>query len=234
MITKIIAAVLATALTGSAWCQKLAITLTFTANYKISSEFLKLDSISIANVSRSVDTMLYYPDTVLDLDYTAGFISENWQNESFRILQNCTNTVTGQTIIWIFVPARDKMLINISDESGRSLLRSSLFPQRGYHSFAFHPGRKGVFSVTATWKGSSRSVKIISEVKNREKMSLTYFGYEGGQEKSGSPGTLSEFIFNPGDSLVFTGYSGRKAGVLKKAVIRDKPVCSQTYRFEFH
>ena len=50
--------------------QKSAITLTFTAADK--NTYVQLDSIRVTNFTQGVDTVLFYPDTVLVLEYAVG------------------------------------------------------------------------------------------------------------------------------------------------------------------
>jgi hypothetical protein len=51
--------------------QKAAITLTFTSVY-YQGGYVPLDSIRVSNNTQGVDTVLYYPDTVLVLESTVG------------------------------------------------------------------------------------------------------------------------------------------------------------------
>ncbi|MCK4679359.1 MAG: hypothetical protein KAT48_14590 [Bacteroidales bacterium] len=70
MKTKIFLSVLALGLVISAFGQKPAMEISFTAENN--GQYVPLDSILIENLTQGVDTTLYAPDTVLELDYIPG------------------------------------------------------------------------------------------------------------------------------------------------------------------
>ncbi|MFH1937406.1 MAG: T9SS type A sorting domain-containing protein, partial [Bacteroidota bacterium] len=129
--------------------QESTIELTFTANY--SAEYVQLDSINVTNETQGVDTVLYYPDTVLILDYGVGIPGDKNQGSGFRIDQNYPNPVTDQTTIGIYIPEQENVSITVTDIQGRPLLTSEMNLIRGNHTFRFMPGKGNMVFFTATW-----------------------------------------------------------------------------------
>lgn len=210
--------------------QKSTITLTFTAADK--NTYIQLDSILVTNISQGMDTVLYYPDTVLVLEYAVGIPRNNKQDEGFRVIQNCPNPVTEQTLISIFVPEKDNVEISVSDIQGRLLLKSDWHLDRGYHSFSFTPGERGVLFLTTTWRGINSTIKILSVVAGKRGYALEYVGSKSKGFDLKSHETAPGFIFNPGDSLLYIGYAKTPAGINGSDVLGDRPQSDETYLFE--
>ncbi len=97
MKTKILLSVLALGIIISATGQRAMIELTFTAVNQ--GQHVQLDSILIENLTESVDTTLYAPDTVLSLIFQYVSVSDNEPigKNSFTVSQNYPNPVNGQT-----------------------------------------------------------------------------------------------------------------------------------------
>ncbi|MEA3478051.1 MAG: hypothetical protein U9R60_07725 [Bacteroidota bacterium] len=99
-----------------------SITLTFTAID--SAAYIQLDSIKVMNRTEGGDTVLYYPDTVLVLDYQVGISETNIGTEGFQVFQNYPNPVTDQTTISFYVPERDKVSLIATDMLGRVIIKT--------------------------------------------------------------------------------------------------------------
>ena len=211
--------------------QKSAITLTFTSAYYQGS-YVSLDSIKVINNTQSVDTVLFYPDTVLVLESTLGIHGNKNQGNDFMVIQNCPNPSTGQAKISIFVPEKDKVGISVTDVRGRSLLISDWQLDKGYHLFYFTPGETGLLFLTATWKGIYSTIKMLSESAANHGNKLTYTGFEGTGLKLKSDKQALGFVFNPGDSLIYIGYAKTLASINGSDVLEDRPQSNKTYLFE--
>ncbi len=117
MKIKIILAVFVHSLIISAIGQESAIELTFTAID--SAAYVQLDSIKVMNRTQGNDTVLYWPDTVLVLDYQVGVPEINNNVGTFKVFQNFPNPVTDQTTISLFIPEKDQVNLIITDLTGR-------------------------------------------------------------------------------------------------------------------
>jgi len=130
---KFFLSILAVAMMLGAFGQKPTLELTFTAID--SASYVQLDSIKVMNRTQGGDTVLYYPDTVLVLDYTVGISEINDKGENLRVFQNYPNPVLDQTTITMFVPAKGKVGVVVSDILGRKFITTERILKRGYHAF---------------------------------------------------------------------------------------------------
>ena len=105
MKTKILLSVMARGFIVSAFGQKPTLELTFTAID--SAAYVQLDSIKVMNRTQGGDTVLYWPDTLLVLDYQVGVSEINNNVGTFRVFQNFPNPVTDKTTVSLFIPEKD-------------------------------------------------------------------------------------------------------------------------------
>lgn len=226
MKTKTLLSILALGLFLSALSQN-TIELNFTAID--SAAYVQLDSIKVMNRTQGSDTVLYYPDTVLVLDYQVGIAETYIDSEGFQVFQNYPNPVADQTTITMFIPEKGKVSIIITDMLGRVILKSDRVLDKGTHSFLFTPGAGKLCFFTAQWKDQSSSIKIIQTVSNsNSEISLEYSGSESSLPHLKATKDIQSFPFNIGDELIYIGYADtHQSGML------DAPEESQDYTFQF-
>jgi uncharacterized protein (TIGR02145 family) len=117
----------------------------------------------------------------------------------------------------------------VTDVFGRRLITSERMLEKGYHSFLFTPAGDKLYLFTATWKGGSRTIKILNAGSGLTSIcSLEYTGYIKNDIPLKSSSDIQEFPFSPGDMLMFIGY----ADTLESGFI-DSPETSQDYVFQF-
>lgn len=224
MKTKIFLTILAFGLFLSAFCQN-TIELTFTAID--SADFEQLDSIKVMNQTQGGDTVLFYPDTVLVLDYQVGIPENSNNNGNLQVFQNYPNPVTDQTTISLFVPEKGKVSLIITDMLGRLMLKSDRMLDKGNHSFRFTPGAGNLCFFTVQWKGQSSSIKII-QANSYSECSLEYIGRESSSPQLKATEDIQSFFFNLGDDLLYIGYTDTlQSGML------GAPEENETNTFQF-
>jgi uncharacterized protein (TIGR02145 family) len=208
------------------YSQDPALELTFTAINN--AAHVQLDSFKIMNRTLSGDTVLFWPDTVLSLNYVG--ISEILEKEDeFRILGNYPNPVSDQTLISMYVPEKDQVDLLILDLTGRLLLKSDLLMDSGNHSFRFTIGDLSTYIFIAHWRGRSATIKILNAGTHSNKViSLDYVGGEVSSLPLKTAENVQSFAFNIGDELLYIGYAdGFQSG------IPDVPEANETYTFQF-
>ncbi|MCF8227643.1 MAG: hypothetical protein K9G58_09550 [Bacteroidales bacterium] len=201
--------------------------LTFTAID--SAAYVQLDSIKVMNRSQGGDTVLYYPDTVLVLDYQVGIPETNLRNEAFRVFQNYPNPVADQTTVSLYVPEKDKVSTVVTDILGRVIVRSERVLDRGRHTLRFIPGGGNLYFFTAAWQGQRSSIKILQTNPGSYNTGvLEYIGYESSSSQLKATTDIRSFPFSPGDELLYIGCSDTlQSGML------DSPEESGDYTFQF-
>jgi len=206
------------------------ITFTFTFTAVDNTTYVQLDSIKVINRTQEVDTVLYWPDTMLNLIYV-GIAEVDKKRAAFRVLQNYPNPVKDHTTISIYVPETDEVGVIITDVLGRVLLKSERMLQKGYHSYRFTPGTGNLFFLTAHWRRNVSSIRILHNYGDGDgdgDGSLEYISQQYSSPMIKETKVLQNFKFNIGDELLYIGYTnGLQSGML------DAPEESKTYTFQF-
>ncbi len=192
--------------------------------------YVQLDSIKVMNRTQGNDTVLYWPDTVLVLDYMSGITEIDNKGEDFYVFQNFPNPVISQTTITLYLPEKGKVSLVITDILGRQVINTEKWLDKGYHSFMFCPEAGEIFLFTAYWKSTIRNIKILttSNVSGLTS-SLEYI-----DSKISEPPQFKRieatqgFTFSLGDTLLFIGYDNTlQSGIL------DVPETNEDYAFQF-
>ena len=206
--------------------QKSDFQLSFTALDNIT--YVKLDSIKIVNRSQGNSYMLYWPDTSILLNNNTGdhylfigYVTYDpvWTgeyltlNSELQLSQNFPNPVKGTSSFNINLPDEGVVNIAIASITGKIEYASSFDLCKGLHNFKFKPGTSQYYILTAEWKGSVQSIKIISQ---------KYFNNNCSVEYAGKVNAISTTtVKTAGDIIV------------KESGIYDIPSSSGTYTFQF-
>ncbi len=212
---------------GQLFAQKNQLELTFTAID--SASWLQMDSIKVMNRSRGGDTLLYWPDTVLVLDYSVGISSYLDIGSDFQLFQNYPNPIINETSIELNIPDEGEVYLIISDISGRICFeRSDLLP-KGIHSYGFKPANSGIYFLSVRYGNQSQNIKMLSKVNNIEAHCLlTYKGNRNTIIQEKETRLISDISFSLGDTLLYIGYADTmQSGIL------DAPLEDKTYTFQF-
>jgi len=212
---------------NSVFGQKPTLELTFTAIDNLA--YVQIDSIKVMNRTQGFDTVLYWPDTVLALEYQLGVPELNPKKERLQVFQNYPNPVVDQTTISLYVPKKDEVGIIITDILGREILKTDWVLEKGIHYFRFAPGSGNLFIFTAQWRGNSSNVKILQAASTTYTVSsLEYIGSESSSTQLKTTEDIQSFLFNLGDELLYIGYANElQSGIL------DTPSANETLTFQF-
>lgn len=180
MNNKTLLSILAFLMISSVFSQGSNLDFTFSAINNTS--YIQLDSVKIMNRTQGGESMIYWPDTNISMEVTAGdtmlfigyavvspsigidVIGED--SEGFRLSQNYPNPVRGKTSISLYLPDNGSLSMMLTDVQGRVLLANDYKLEQGEHIFSFTPGTGKLFFLTAGWKGKTESIKILSSEEN--------------------------------------------------------------------
>ncbi len=226
MKTKLLLLILALGLILNAYSQN-TIELTFSAIN--SAAYVQLDSIKVMNRTQGGDTVLYYPDTVLILDYQIGISEIKIDTKGFQVFQNYPNPMKDQTTITLYVPEKDNVRFQVTDIIGSSYVNIDMLLDKGYHSFQLKPGSGGIQFFAAYWKSAMSSIKIINSGNGSELISsLEYLGIAHSDSELKLVGAVENFSFNLGDKMLYIGCTDTiQSGIL------DTSEYSETHIFQF-
>ncbi|MDD5695886.1 MAG: FISUMP domain-containing protein, partial [Bacteroidales bacterium] len=204
--------------------QRSAIELTFTA--VDSTAYVQLDSIKIMNRTQGGETVLVWPDTVLSVLWVG--VSEPEQISGFRLNQNYPNPVGDQTTINLTVPEQGQVNMMVTDLLGRTLYSRDFVLSEGTHALLFTPGKESTYFLSANWRGERQTIKILHYGAGHQKCLFKYTGLISSVPEKKLSAQAEDFIFNPGDELLYIGYAaGLESGML------DAPEQDSTYTFQF-
>ena len=200
------------------------IALTFTGMDGI--EHRQLDSIYVENVSRGEDTALFWPDTILTLDYVLGSDGKA-VNEHSSGLFVYPNPFRNRCHIVVEIPSRGKTDILISDILGRQSILFSGYLQRGTYNFDFSPGDELIYFFTIIRGETIMVQKLIHTGSDGGKPRLTGTGMDPALKVHPKLKKTRGFSFEWGDRLLYAGYSnGNESG------ISDVPTDNRFYTFQ--
>ena len=205
--------------------QRSVIELSFTA--VDSAAYVQLDSIRIMNRTQGGDTVLYWPDTVLN--YPLGFTDLYKKITGFQLYQSYPNPVEDQTTFNLSIPEQGQVNLMVTDMLGRIVYNWDMVFTAGQHTLLFTPGKETLYCLSSTWEGIRKSIKILHNGPgDAHGCSLVYVGSTSLEPEKKSQTSGRALIISPGDTLLYIGY-----GATLQSGILDTPEESKTYTFQF-
>ena len=181
--------------------------LSFTGK-DVLNQYVRLHHVDIHNVTQDWTQTIYYPDTTLELTYV-GIEDHNpsvSQAPMLSISQNRPNPFDGTTRFSIHLPYNDDITLSIYDINGRLVLRDSRSLIAGNHVFKLTLGATQSYVLNVQGSKESASIKMV----NLSSKGNNHIEYESStidvELKVESGKGVSEYPFNEGDLLQFTGY----------------------------
>ncbi len=168
--------------------------------------YIELDSIKIENITQGRDTMIYYPDTVLNyIIYDIDNLFGKTYNK-LNVAQNFPNPFNESTRINILVPEADNVIIEVSDLAGRRVAFFNDYLEPGIHEFDFYAGSTNLYALSVITSYGKDDIKMLSLDKEYHTNSrLEYVG-------SSKIVVSRFFLYDRGDDLRFTGYATPEEG----------------------
>ncbi len=193
-------------------------------------QYQVLDSILVHNQSQDCDTILYYPDTTLSIEFFADVSSHSKPvRHVLALSQNCPNPFDNFTTFELYLPYKDEISVLIYDILGNQLESFYKSLPAGIHNFTFYAGKERIYLVKAIGASGSSCIKMISGGSGRNIVSrIDYKGFalSGNTSKSGQ--LSGSFVFNMGDELWYIGYSN----IMESGII-DTPTENSLVEFQF-
>ncbi len=208
--------------------------LSFTGK-DVLNQYVRLHHVDIHNVTQDWTQTIYYPDTTLELTYV-GIEDHNTptpEQKGLFLSQNIPNPFDGTTRFSIHLPYKDDVYISIYDINGRLVLRDSRSLTAGNHIFQVTLGAAQSYVLTAQGTKEKVSIKMVN-LSSRGNNHLEYAGSSIDVElKVASGKGVSEYPFNEGDLLQFTGYIWLDTSYLKSDMIEQDVNEDALFEFVF-
>lgn len=209
------------------------IEFTFTAKYQ--EQHVNMDSVLIENITKSVSTKIFAPDTVFFWDFTTGtnkYIANEKNN--FSISQNYPNPISEKTSFSLILSKREYVVIIVCDILGRELFKYENALKSGEHSFSFFPGLESIYLLIVNIKDKTKTIKMINYPSSHLYLDVCELVYNGVKETPSEYKTdndLDNFDFDLGDQMRYTVYTTSFDGILASAEITDIPLSDTIYSF---
>jgi len=207
--------------------QKPSLVLTFTSIDN--SLYVQLDSIKIVNRTKAFDTVLYFPDTLLTLDYVVGNEEMPDKINGFSVSQNFPNPVLNDTRISIHIPEKGLLKCILTNIKGSIIHSSEAQLAEGIHQYRYCPGPGEITFFTVQFEGERETIKIIHPGTAKQSGLLEYESYTPNAAEHFKSITKSDgFQFDLGDKLTYVGFMENY-----ESGITDVPQESDTIVFQF-
>jgi len=214
----------------SSFTQKPSIELTFTAKSYINN--ILLDSVRIQNLTQGGDTTIFYPDSILVLDYSVNVIEQTENaNNTFYLSPNYPNPFIESTSFYINLLNKEKVRIIIHDYMGKELSQTYIELDAGKHTFDFTSGNNSFYLLTVATEQSNKTIKLVSNIKNGSRINkckLIYSGFSNSTDFLKSKKIENGFEFDLGDELKCTAYT-----YIGDLSITDTPDSNKIYEFQY-
>ncbi len=205
------------------------ITLTFSANHTCTH--YALDSVLIENLTQDGKMVLYYPDTIASFVFTNIEEFEPWNNHLY-VSQNYPNPFSELTYIDVYLAAPDVVSLSVYNLTGRTVARYEDKLEAGMHQLSFSAGVEKTYILTVTsGKQIKKQIMLQMGIAGSASSEINYLGASSEEEPKTAPKS-SDFNFNPGDNLRFTGFVTDVNGNMDYGVINDAPEESTEYLFD--
>jgi aryl-phospho-beta-D-glucosidase BglC (GH1 family) len=199
--------------------------ITFSAVNDITLEKVQLDSISILNITRDLDTMLVGSD-VFDLSvYTGAAPRPSSLPAEFSLSSNYPNSFENQTRFQVDLPLEGELHIVLYNILGERVAEDTRHLSAGSHIFTLNGGAlaAGVYFIKSEWRDLTDVTKIV---KTGGVSGLnTYFSHSG---SAGVSGKLSKFPIIIDEKYRFIGFAD---GFVSDTLDNQVPLGGENYRF---
>jgi len=205
-----------------------------TVTYRFTSEnncvYAPLDSVLVRNITQPGDTILYYPDTVLNFTFS-GIENDFNANPELNLFQNYPNPFSDETYFDLYVPDAGNVNLSVFDLTGRQVCAGNNFYEPGFYSFKFKSGTGNVFILSVQSETELKKIVMINE--NDNSVSQPELIFLGRQTETGicNKSKNTFFPYSIGDEINFTGYVTNELSEVNSETISDNPAESTDYTF---
>jgi len=204
--------------------------LTFSA--QIENQPIPLDSVRVKNLTQGVDTIVYFPDTILVLSTITKLDFFN-ANNSFFLGNVYPNPFEGYTSFYVDVHKNDRFRLSVFDVLGRKLFNSELKLEKGRHSFTFTSGASNLYFLSVESTFNKQAIKLVcNNISMSSSPNVTYDGLVNGYEKRTV--SNSNFTWIAGDTLKILAYSTIGTNSIANEIVTDNPSSTTSYQFNLY
>ena len=124
--------------------------------------YLRLDGVTVTNITQGWQVALSYPDTVLEFRGVTG-IEDYCDYDGLTLFQNVPNPFSGVTDVMIQVAAPGETQIEVFDLNGHLVANCTQFLLPGRHRFVVELSLPQTYILTVQSSGHKQSIKMINK-----------------------------------------------------------------------
>ena len=201
------------------------ITVRFTGQLN-NSEYCRLDSVKVTNLTRDWTETIEYPDTIIVLGGTVGTDLNIAATQGLG--QNIPNPFDCETRVELSVSQRENVRMQLLDASGRQYADYSGSLDAGVHTFDISAAAPQTYVLNATVGSHSYSIRMVN-MGSGCGSSIKYAGISG--SITAKLTTANEF--HTGDNMRYVGYTTIGGQVVASDVKEQAQVVSQYVTLSF-
>ena len=189
------------------------------------SQYQRLDSVRITDVTRGWTETLVYPDTVIVVNATVNVSDAEMSATGFE--QNVPNPFDCHTTVELAIPQNENVRLQLYDASGKQCAELKVVLNEGSHRFEITASKPQTYFLKAMVGAKIYSVRMIN-VGSCDGDGIKYSGYAGLNAK-----LIVENEFQVGDNMEYVGYANIGGNVVESGIVSMQLVESHNVVLEF-
>ena len=189
------------------------------------SQYQRIDSVKITDVTRNWTETLVYPDTVIVVNATVNVSDAEMSVAGFE--QNVPNPFDCYTSVELAIPQDENVKLQLFDAAGKQCADLNVALNAGSHRFEITASKPQAYILKATTGTKTYSVRMIN-VGNCGGEGIKYSGYVCENAK-----LTMENEFMVGDDMEFVGYATVAGNVVESEIVSRPLMENQDIVLEF-
>ena len=216
------------------------VNLTFTGR-DANNQYVPLNSVRITNYTHSWQETIYWPDTVLTMQYETGIGDvETCHGASLQLSQNNPNPFEGTTYAYLTMAESGDVAVEITDVTGRVVGTQNLSTQSGIHQLRITLSTAGMYFLTARQNGHITSIKMVNQ-GNGGKDAIEFIGsvetnglaFLQASKSQNGPKYTTTHTFQLGDQMEYIGFATINGHEVASAHVNQAQNASETFVLTF-
>lgn len=203
------------------------VTLTFTGR-DVANHTIAMDSVSVVNITRGWQEILYNPDTVLNMTNSVGV--DAYANSSFMLTQKGANPFSGNTEVMLQTVENENVCVEVFDFNGKRVASINQMVDAGIHCFNISLAVPQTYLLSVKSRKNMASLKLVNIASGGQNI-IEYVGGKNVVNNGTKSQTTNTFVF--GDMMEYVGYVTVDGVTYESDRIMQAQGTSQTFVLNF-
>ena len=209
------------------------VTLRFTGQNQ-NGDYVALGSVVVENITQHWQEVLYYPDTILNIELT-GIGEFAMPDGGVRLFQNVPNPFDGVTDFALQVPRTSQVQLEIYALNGKAMAAYQGPLDAGCHRFRAWLSAPQTYLLQARSDGGVVQIKLVNTGSGGQNR-MEYIGKGNAltvENLKSDPRGNTTMPFNYGDTMSYTGYAQIANTPFTSAVVKKAQYASELIPLTF-